>query len=167
MSIAGLPASSAWVKVGPPLSASGPSSASVSTWSLLMGLQVASLNTLLPSELIATAPAPNGARKQPKLALSATIVFCRLRVALASVNVPRNKPPAVPPGELLSIMVLLVMSTTPSVMKAPPPCHAVAVLPLIVLLTIVALPSDRIPPPTSWAMFPLMVLREPPRTSPE
>ena len=35
-------------------------------------------------------------------------------IALASVKVPTNKPPAVPPGALFAVTVLLTMVTTPS-----------------------------------------------------
>ena len=55
--------------------------------------------------------------------------------------------------------VELVTVSSPSVWNMPPPCHAVDVLPLNVLLTIVALPSDRRPPATSTDRLPLTVLR--------
>ena len=54
-------------------------------------------------------------------------------------------PAVVPPGALLPVIVELVTLATPSVMNIAPPCQAVDVLPLIVLLSTVALPSDAQP----------------------
>ena len=70
-SIAGLPAPSAWVRVGPPLSASGPSSASVNDWSVVpIGLHEPSLMTFPPPEVIVAAPPPSIAQaKAPPIAL--------------------------------------------------------------------------------------------------
>ena len=51
------------------------------------------------------------------------------------------------------------ISMSPSVWKIAPPCQPVEVLPLMVLLVIVILPSERMPPPTSLETLPLIVLR--------
>ena len=94
------------------------------------------------------------------------MVFCTSRVALPSVNVPTKSPPAVTSwvsgggcGEALLVTVEFVTVTTPSVMYIAPPCQAVDVFPLIVELSIVAVPSVRSPPPMSAATLPLTVLR--------
>ena len=69
-------------------------------------------------------------------------------------------PEAVPSGATLAVKVELVTVSTPSVWKMPPPCQAVDTLPLIVLLTMVVVPSERTPPATSVAAtLPLIVLR--------
>ena len=54
--------------------------------------------------------------------------------------------------------MLFTRFVTPSVWNNAPPNQALDVLPLNVLLTMVALPSMRMPPPTLPAMLPLTVL---------
>src|SRR5436309_7849465 len=60
---------------------------------------------------------------------------------------------------MLLAIVELAISIAPSVWKIAPPCQPVDRLPLIVLLVIVTLPSERKPPPTSLDTLPLIVLR--------
>ena len=75
-------------------------------------------------------------------------------------NEPRNSPPAVPSGEVLPVTVddeiVIVPFGVEHRASVPPPVDALA---LIVLLTIVVWPSERMPPPTSLAVLPLIVER--------
>src|SRR6266508_133155 len=158
-SIAGLPGSSAWVCVGPPLSASGPIPASPPSWSLASGLQLASWTKLCPPET--TLPVvPEANFSQAYQWLPAMIVLVRVSVGTKPPpNWPMKIADGAQSGPMLLAMVELVMVMLPSVWKIAPPCQPVAVLPLIVLLVIVTLPSERIPPPTSLEVLPLIVLR--------
>lgn len=112
LSIAGLPGGSAWVRVGPPLSAKATSRGSVFTRSPLVPPQLPSLERLLPAELTPT--------QLPPLALSATIV-------LRSVTLPENVKMPLPNGAELPLNVLLVIVTlggiegAPAVVTRPPP----------------------------------------------
>lgn len=155
-SMAGLPARRAWVRVAPPVSANGPRSGSATTWSDAPAKHVTSVNTLLWSATSVTTPGPKGAKKQFFPALD-TMLLASVSVALLSPKVPTNRSAGPPAGDTLSAAVTPVRLTVPSVMDSAPPCHPVDVLPLIVLLTISASPSERMPSPTSLETLPLIV----------
>src|SRR5688572_17457369 len=88
-------------------------------------------------------------------------------IELVSVRVGTKLPPNRPmtsvevaqSGSMLLSMVELLIAMFPSVWKIAPPCQPVDLLPLMVLLVMVILPNDRIPPPTSLETLPLIVLR--------
>src|SRR5580765_8299401 len=92
--------------------------------------------------------------------LPTMIVFVRVSVG---TKLPPNWPMKIADGAqsgpILFTIVEFTIVISPSVWKIAPPCQPVDVLPLIVLLVIVTLPSDRIPPPTSLDTLPLIVLR--------
>src|SRR5262245_7711553 len=158
-SMAGLPGSRACVGVGPPLSPSGPRSALATTWSLAAGAHVASVSTLWPPELRETGPLPKRPTKHPISWLWPITLLATLSDAPAEVNVP-TKMAAGPEGlETFAVTVVFVRLIMPSVWKMAPPYHAVAVLPLSVLLVRVTWPRLRMPPPTLPATLPLIVLR--------
>src|SRR6266511_2218466 len=87
------------------------------------------------------------------------IVFVSLRLGTALLNEPKKIADGAQSGPMLLAIVELAISIAPSVWKIAPPCQPVDRLPLIVLLVIVILLSERIPPPTSLDTLPLIVLR--------
>src|SRR4029078_600413 len=87
------------------------------------------------------------------------IVLVSLRLGMTALNEPMKIADGAQSGPILLAIVELVISIAPSVWKIAPPCQPVGVLPLIVLLVIVTLPSERMPPPTSLDTLPLIVLR--------
>src|SRR5512144_3112015 len=87
------------------------------------------------------------------------MVFVSVSVGAGPPKEPLKIAEGAQSGPLLLAMVELMISILPSVWKIAPPCQPVDVLPLIVLLVIVILPSERIPPPTSLDTLPLIVLR--------
>ncbi len=86
------------------------------------------------------------------------MLLVMLSVAFAAVNVPTNNAALAEAGATFEVTVELTRFATPSVWNNAPPNHALDVLPLSVLFTIVALPSMRMPPPTLPATLPLTVL---------
>src|SRR5687768_2004793 len=90
--MAGLPSNRAWVKVGPPLSASGPSCGGVLIWSPGPPPQVLSLERLLPEEVTPT---------QLPTVLPATIVF------LIVIVPPQLRRPPPLAAALLAIVLLV------------------------------------------------------------
>ena len=86
------------------------------------------------------------------------MVLVMFNVAFAAVNVPTNNAALPDAGATFAVTVELTRLVTPSVWNNAPPNHALEVLPLNVLFTIVALPSMRMPPPTLPATLPLTVL---------
>lgn len=99
--MAGLPSSSAWVKVGPPLLASGPSRGSVLGRSpeATLSEQLPSPSRLCPSDVIAP-------EQSPPEALLAMVVLVRV-VSPPSLRIPP------PDGELLPVTVVLVRLKEP------------------------------------------------------
>ena len=80
-------------------------------------------------------------------------------VASAGPKVPTKMADGAQSGPMLPTMVELRTSITPSVRKMAPPYQPKDWLPLIVLFSMVASPSIRIPPPVFPAWLPLIVLR--------
>jgi hypothetical protein len=107
--------------------------------------------------LMETVPEPQGARKQPLVAL-ATMLLVRFSVAESGPKVPTKIASGAQGGEMLPIMEEFRTSITPSVRKKAPPYQPNASLPLMVLFMTVALPSMRKPPPTLPASLLLIVL---------
>src|SRR5689334_22225561 len=154
--MAGLPACRACVKVGPPLSASGPSWAFPLIRSLATGLQVSSWIRLCPPEVRMTAPVQ---WSQAYQRLPAMIVLVSFRLGLAALKVPMKTAEGAQSGPALLVIVELRISIAPSVWKIAPPCQPVERLPLRVLFVMFMFPSERIAPPTSLDTLPLIVLR--------
>ena len=149
-SIAGLPANRAWVSVGPPLFASGPSLGSVLLRSPdPVKPHVDPLSRLLPCDVIVPA-------QFPLTELFATMVCLSSAELPASFQIP---PPA--NGAEFPLSVTLLSVAVPK-LRSPPPIAApksfTIVLPLIVLFLILRLPALVIPAPELAAEFPLIVL---------
>lgn len=86
------------------------------------------------------------------------MLFVSFRLGTTALNEPMKIAEGYSGPTLLAIVELLI-SIAASVWKIAPPCQPVDLFPLMVLLVIVTLPSERIAPPTSLDTFPLMVLR--------
>ena len=136
--MAGLPGSRAWVIVGPPLSASGPSRGSVLIRSVgLSGRAGVSENRLWPPEVKGPGPervGPSGLERM----LAVTISTPELSIARA----------------LSTIVELTTVNVAASVLPMPTP-----VLPLIVELTTVSVPMFRMPP-GPWKLLELATIVE-------
>ena len=156
--MAGLPQSNAWVKVGPPLSCSGPSFSTAAVM-LNRSLGPGAIETLV--EPIRLNP-PDWIAADASLKRSTIAVFAAMMLFLSSTTPSlelRIPPPPCeePPGTTLALMVLLVSDTVPRSLKMPPPpdepvppvpAPPPATLPLTVLFSMVTVPKAfAIPPP--------------------
>jgi hypothetical protein len=147
-SIAGLPAESSCVKVGPPLSASAPRSGSRPTRSLAVALAQLAASRLVPSE--------------SNCPLQAGPVPVWNRMLLRKRNWPSFAtctPVGLVDSSWLAVIVTNSASTVPPAsIKMPPPCKP-AVLPLRVAFRRVSSALMLMPPPLWPAWFALIVLR--------
>src|SRR5829696_5048876 len=114
--------------------------------SLATGLQLSSCSRLFPPEVRMLAPVQ---WSQAYHWLPVMRVFVSVRVGAGPPKEPLKIAEGAQSGPLLLAMVELVIVILPSVWKIAPPCQPVDVFPLIVLSTILKLPSERMPPPTS------------------
>ena len=133
LSIAGLPLPRAWVKVGPPLSASGPSSGSTPV-RLLPPVSVAPLASPIRLKLAVSLPLTSGP-------VAALLVAMMVLSAVAVVPASRFSPPPLAAAVLFA-NVELSRSTTPPSLSRPPP-STLAVFPETVLLRTAIVPAAR------------------------
>src|SRR5260370_14819688 len=157
LSIAGLPESSARVKVGPPLFCKGPSSGligevGVPIWSPIVDVIIAP--ELLPIRSYPRDVSPPLTSIAPLAALfKATMVFLALVAIPDSLKMP---PPPALPAELRAIVLLVRVKLLPLPMPPPP---LLVELSEIVLLVIVAVLEPRLlMPPPLVAVLPETVL---------
>src|SRR5512140_345556 len=87
------------------------------------------------------------------------MVLVNLRLGVTAPHSPRKIAAGAQSGAILLAIVEFVITISASVWKIAPPYQPVALLPLIVLSRIVNVPSERMAPPTSLEVLPLIVLR--------
>ena len=168
-SIAGLSAESAWVSVGPPLSASSISFGSIAC--LLPGSVSPQLESSERLLKVVGVPTAEQFERVPETRLAATIV---LRSSIAAVAVAAGlktpTPPPRPPGVAIELMVIVeltilleVPSRSPAEMPRPTPPPMLAPgfsieLSVIVELTTLRSPNACTPPPRPSVAPPVTLL---------
>jgi len=153
------------VKVGPPLSASAPSSGFIGVISEPMRLLFTPFvmpvrPVLIPIRLyelvLATIPLISSRTVVMLLKLPATIVLCSVTVPSPRANPPPRPIPLLSISAVLLVIVTLLSVASPINTCTPPPSPLVA-LPEIVLFVIMREPWEEIPPPEPIAMLLEMV----------
>ena len=128
-SMAGLPASNAWVSVGPPLSASGPSRAPVTTTCRPVRFARTIVDHVDPPRRDGRRTATFDAGNCP--AVTFQHVVGQRRISRRTERCDQDAGGSANRSDVVTI-VLFSIVTVPSVWKMPPPCQAVEMLPLIV-----------------------------------